>query len=144
MNLIIVNAVRPYNGPVKSVTFGLCATTSPKALIDMIKHFSNLPPDHGLIYDSLLIQSLVDPYAFQFIENGPTIQGYLNRRSHEMKFKFKFDAIRSSQKVTWPGSFMVDIKYVGPIIVKEVYTLYLNQDVCRVSMGGLNFDDEYD
>ena len=134
MEIILVNVVGSIEGPMLSVSFGINTRLASTRLIEMFEYMSQQPRDHELVLDSVLIQSLIDPYAFKYAKETATLRNFLAIRSSEMNFRHAMDpAAGLIRKIFWPPGLVVNITKIGLCSIKKVYKMFLNNEVSLIS-----------
>jgi len=131
LEVYLVTALNPYDGPVQHVTFALNDMRMTPLLISFITEMASQPADHDLVYDSLLVQSLIDPLAFEIASNNNLPQ-YLARRSKELGFTYSLDTVHGT-KVEWPAQLVLNPLKMGSAIIKRHFMMFLCKAVCQIT-----------
>ncbi len=117
------------NGYKNNVVFGVFTERAKAPLLELLEFMSYQSTYNDYIFESVLIQSLIDPYAFSQIINNSQLRSYLHKRSSTMDFKYRYDTYTDSYKIIWNRNLICSPTKIGPCIIKNIYSIFLARNV---------------
>ena len=126
MNVVQLIAMRSTVGKPMTTQVYIRSDQVTREMRMMYDHLTTLPPRHPFILQSLLVMSMVDPYAFY---GHPLLAWRGEIEDTFANFEYRFDVGVCGYRVNWKGVAAIMPKKAGPVIIDLTYVFYLSSNL---------------